>query len=74
MTSGSFYLYWKECTLELEDICSSLAKQLNRALKDRQHMWMDNEAFLAALYMDLRLNDFNPPVLNPDQQERAIVS
>nr|XP_029715867.1 uncharacterized protein LOC115259432 [Aedes albopictus] len=72
LTSGSFYLYWKECTLELEDICSSLAKQLNRALKDRQHMWMDNEAFLAALYMDLRLNDFNPPVLNPDQQERAI--
>lgn len=74
LTCGSFYLFWKECTLELEEINSTLARQLNEALQERQHMWMDNDAFLAALYMDQRLNDFNPPVLNHDQQEAAIVS
>ena len=71
---GSMYLYWKECCLELEELNDPLAKQLLSALKNRQNLWFDNAAFLAALYVDPRLQDFTPPVLSADQKEEAIVS
>lgn len=71
---GSMFLYWKECCLELEEIDDPLAGQLHDALVNRQHMWFDNPAFLAALFVDPRLNDFQPPVLTAEQKEVAIVS
>lgn len=74
LTCGTFFLYWKECCLELEDANDMLARQLLEALLKRQPMWFDNPAFHAALYMDPRLNEFDPPVLTQDQKEKAIVS
>lgn len=71
---GSMYLYWKECCLELEELNDPLANQLLSALKNRQNLWFDNAAFLAALFVDPRLQDFDPPVLSADQKEVAIVS
>lgn len=74
LTCGSFYLYWKECCLELEEMQVTLAKQLLEALVQRKSMWFDNPAFYAALMVDLRLNEFDPPVLTTEQKEEAIVS
>lgn len=74
LTYGSMFLYWKECCLELTEMNDSLGNQLLKALQNRQHMWIDNPAFLAALYVDPRLNGFEPPILTQDQKEIAIVS
>lgn len=74
LTCGTFFQNWKECCLELEDTEDTLARQLLEALLKRQPMWFDNPAFYAALYVDPRLNEFEPPVLTLDQKEEAIVS
>lgn len=74
LTCGSMFLFWKECCLELQEIDDSLASQLHEALNNRQYMWFQNPAFLAALYVDPRLNDFEPPILSASQKEEAIVS
>ncbi|XP_055527128.1 uncharacterized protein LOC129719753 [Wyeomyia smithii] len=69
---GSFYLYWQECCLELQEIGDTISKRLLKALNHRRHMWMDNAVFLAALYVDPRLTDFEPAVLTSEQKETAI--
>lgn len=74
LTCGTMFLYWKECCLELAEMNDSLGNQLLDALQNRQNMWFDNPAFLAALYVDPRLNCFVPPLLTQDQKEVAIVS
>lgn len=74
LTGGTMYLSWKECCLELAEINDPLAKQLIEALHKRQGMWFDNPAFIAALYVDPRIHEFDPPVLSADQKETAVVS
>ena len=68
---GSFFLYWKECVLELEEINTPLARQYKIALV--KHLWLNNDSFLASVYVDLRLQALNPPLLSIEQKERAIV-
>lgn len=36
-------------------------------------MWYENKAFIAALFVDVRLNCFSPPILSQDDKEIAIV-
>lgn len=74
LTCGTMYLCWKECCLELAEIRDPLAKQLLEALQKRQGMWFDNPAFLAALFVDPRMHEFDPPVLSANQKEIAVVS
>lgn len=74
LTCGTMYLYWKECCLELAEMNDSLGNKLLEALQNRQGMWFDNPAFMAALFVDPRLNEFDPPVLTQDQKEEAVVS
>ena len=74
LTCGDFYLYWYECVLHLTELKTPLADQLVIALDQRKHMWFKNKAFLAALYVDVRLNCFNPPILSQDEKEVAMVS
>lgn len=73
LTCGSFYLYWQECCLELTEIGTTLAKQLENCLQKRNYMWFDNPAFMAALLVDPRLSGFHPSILSVEQKEQAIV-
>lgn len=56
LTFGDFYIAWMKCRLEVEQLHSPFARRLLSCLRSRQDVLFSNEYFLAALYLDPRVN------------------
>lgn len=67
LTMGDFYLNWISCKLELQTINTALACELHRNMEIREKILFESKAFVAAIYMDPRVNF----LLTTDQQEMA---
>lgn len=76
LVMGDFYREWLVAETELEDMSSSnpIAKLLLEALKRRKEILVNNNAFIAALYIDQRFCFKSSRYLNDDQKKIAIVS
>lgn len=58
LTAGDFYGQWLKCVLDTEKIDSPFAKRLVQCMKSRQHTLFENDAFVAALFVDPRYRLF----------------
>ncbi|CAK1590295.1 unnamed protein product [Parnassius mnemosyne] len=67
LTMGDFYLNWINCKIELKAINTTLACELHRNMEIREKVIFESKAFVAAVYMDPRVNF----LLTTDQQEIA---
>lgn len=70
---GDFYRDWLTCEIELEEIASPTALQLHAAMQNPKKLFLQNDAFVAALYLDPRFNFINSPVMSEEQKNRALV-
>lgn len=73
MTMGDFFLAWTTCRFEVEEIDSSLSKEILVSLEKRQKNLFENPVFLAAVYMDPRINYAGSDFLKEDQLKTAMV-
>ena len=74
LTFGDFYLLWIRCKLLLEKKDNPLSKQLLMNMKNREPALIDNKAFLAAIFLDQRINYRNSPLISDEQRQCALVS
>ncbi|CAK1582169.1 unnamed protein product [Parnassius mnemosyne] len=56
LSFGDFYIAWMKCRLQVEQIDDNFAQRLLCCLRSRQEMLFTNEYFLAATYLDPRVN------------------
>ncbi|XP_011186780.2 uncharacterized protein LOC105214818 [Zeugodacus cucurbitae] len=70
---GDFYRDWLSCELELSDLGASIpyAAQLHAAMTTRKQILMENDAFIAALYLDPRFNFQGSMMLSAQQKISA---
>lgn len=74
LTIGDFYLAWLRCKLLLGKKDNPLSKQLLANMETRELASTSNNAFLAAIFFDQRINNRNSPLFNEDQRQTALVS
>lgn len=67
LTAGDFYGLWLKCVLDTDKIDSPFAKRLVQCMKARQHTLFENDAFVAAVFVDPRYRLF----LTDNQAEMA---
>lgn len=67
LTAGEFYGVWLKCSLDTEKLASPFASKVAQCLKACQSTLFDNEAFMAALFLDPRYQLF----LTECQTEKA---
>lgn len=69
LTMGDFFFIWLECVMELEEMTGSeLANSMTAAMKKRQEVMFEGKAFLAALYLDPRINYLKTDFLTDEQK------
>lgn len=68
---GDFYATWLRSQLKLEIMTNGFAVTLLESMKKREEKLLDNDTFLAALYLDPR---YMPIVFKGDPQENTIQS
>lgn len=71
---GDFYFVWLTCCLELEDVDSPLARNILQAMEKRKSKLFDNNAFLAAIYLDPRINYRGSELITQEQRATAKVN
>lgn len=71
---GDFYKIWLECKLHLEIIENEFSNELINSMERRKHKLFDNNAFLAAIYMDPRFNYIGGDLLSSSEKNKAKVS
>lgn len=67
LTFGDFYISWTQCILETEKLGTLFAFLVALCMKNRETIMFPNDSFLAAMYMDPRVNF----VLGEDQLKTA---
>lgn len=67
LTAGDFYGVWLKCSLDTEKLASPFARKVAQCLKACQSTLFDNDAFIAALFLDPRYRLF----LTECQTEKA---
>ncbi|XP_065094750.1 uncharacterized protein LOC135715364 [Ochlerotatus camptorhynchus] len=72
LTFGDFYLLWLRCKLLLEKTDTPLSRQLLTKMKNRESALTDNKAFLAAIYLDQRINYRDTPLISEEQRQCAL--
>ena len=65
--TGEFYGVWLKCSPDTEKVASPFARKVAQCLKARQSTLFDNEAFVAALFLDPRYRLF----LTESQTEKS---
>ncbi|XP_021706488.1 uncharacterized protein LOC110678172 [Aedes aegypti] len=73
LTIGDFYLAWLRCKLLLGKKDNPLSKQLLANMETRELALTSNNAFLAAIFFDQRINYRNSPLFNEDQRQTALM-
>lgn len=71
---GDFFKIWLECKIELESLNNELSRKIVDSMLKRKVKLFDNNAFLAAVYMDPRLNYFGSDLLSESDKCKATVS
>lgn len=73
---GDFYRDWIHCELQLKDLHSMTpyAELLYTAMMARKEGLIQNDAFVAAIYLDPRFNFENSVILSQDNKNAAVVS
>lgn len=74
VTFGDMFLLWEKCTFTLKLMDDDLAALLLENLNKRRQQLMRNKVFLAAIYVDQRINFKNTPFMTNDERELALVS
>lgn len=74
ITFGDFFLIWEKCMFDLRKFEDDMAKTLISKMDNRRVKLMDSPLFLAAIYLDQRINFRNTPFMTKDQKEVAVVS
>lgn len=73
LTMGDFFLIWLECRLRVEELKDNpIAVALVIAMKDRQTTLLENKAFLAAVYMDPRINYCGSDFISDENKRVAV--
>ncbi|KAK5866652.1 hypothetical protein PBY51_020825 [Eleginops maclovinus] len=67
LTAGEFYGVWLKCSLDTEKLASPFARKVAQCIKARQSTLFDNDAFIAAVFLDPRYRLF----LTECQTEKA---
>lgn len=72
---GDFFRDWLKCEFDLVEMLhtNANAKALYNAMGIRKCKLLENNAFVAALYLDPRFNFHGTPLLTPEQQKNAMV-
>lgn len=69
LTIGDFFFIWIDCLLQLEEMTNSkMASALVAAMKKRQEVMFAGKSFLAALYLDPRINYLESEFLTDEQK------
>ncbi|XP_037943634.1 uncharacterized protein LOC119676468 [Teleopsis dalmanni] len=73
---GDFYRDWLCCEIDLEDLytITPYASLLHESMQKSKKVFLDDDAFLAALYLDPRFNFENSIVLSEEQKYTAIAN
>ncbi|KAJ2937288.1 hypothetical protein O0L34_g19528 [Tuta absoluta] len=67
LTIGDFFIFWMKCRLELESKQTAMSIFLTICMTDRERVLLENDVFLAAIYLDPRVNS----TLSEEQCEKA---
>lgn len=54
LTLGAFFGIWIECKVLTEEVDTSLAREVVKAMKKREEQLLDNDALLASVFLDPR--------------------
>lgn len=73
ITFGDFFLIWEKCTYELKNSNNNLSLIVAQKMDERRRKLMDKPLFLAAIYLDQRINFRNSPFISKDEREIAVV-
>ncbi|XP_037942459.1 uncharacterized protein LOC119675339, partial [Teleopsis dalmanni] len=70
---GDFYRDWLCCEIELEELVTKTpyASRLHESMQKKKQIFMDSDAFQAALYLDPRFNYENSTMLSENQKSTA---
>lgn len=74
MTFGDMFLLWEKCSFTLKNIEDDLATLLLSNMNKRRQVLMTNRVFLAAIFVDQRINFKNSPFMTNEEREVAMVS
>nr|XP_029718201.1 uncharacterized protein LOC115260971 [Aedes albopictus] len=72
LVMGDLMFLWLDCMLQLEEANCNMANTLIEAMKHRQRALFENKKFLAAIYMDPRLNYAGTEFLSEEEKDMAI--
>lgn len=67
LTMGDFYIEWLKCKIDTAKVKTNFADMLVSKMKDREKKLLENDTFLAAIYLDPRVN----VLLTQTQKESA---
>jgi hypothetical protein len=73
LVMGDLYKAWIQCTLNIKKINNKYSKHLLKALEIRKKKLFENDAFLAALYLDPRFNFDGSSHFNENDRSKAKV-
>ena len=73
ITFGDFFLIWEKCTFELKNHENALSKVIAFKIDKRRQNLMNNKAFLAAIFVDQRINFRNSPFISSEERTCALV-
>lgn len=68
LTMGDFYGIWMQCKIDTNKISCAMSRRLISEMEKREKQLFTNEAFLAAIYLDLRYQI----ILSSNQKEQAV--
>ena len=54
LTPGDFYATWLRCVIEVKELNETLSTKFVQILEKREKLFMNNDLFLAGLYLDPR--------------------
>ncbi|XP_050093968.1 uncharacterized protein LOC126576706 [Anopheles aquasalis] len=70
LTMGDFFFIWLDCLMTVEEIANSqMASTLVAAMKNRQTLLVEGKPFLAALYLDPRINYVQSDLMSDEQKK-----
>lgn len=73
LTLSDFYIVWKECELELDEIGTDLSRNLMHKMNTRQDKLLNNDALICNIYLDPRFNFEGSTYISEPEKLRAKV-
>ena len=74
LTMGDFFFIWLRCKYVLEDVRTTMSSMILEEIRKGEEKLFKNEIFLAAIFMDPRINFKNTIYMSREQQDKAEVN